>query len=194
MSQGRAIHSPPTSTPACRAAIRSNHASTPCGSRETASSGPTRAQAGLTLAESDPRARLVRHAEVGRRHPPTVRHDHRPPRQPVAIVDDRSAGRERDAPPPGRGGSCSSASAGPDPPRRPAPACSRASWPPAGAPARGGSRSAARGRSRPCLRPGRDASILRSSPARACHGGHFIAVDRGTNERGIDQTSGSSER
>ena len=83
----RSIHSPPTSSPPCLAAIRSNHESTPRGSSPTASSGPTHAQAGWPSQRPTHGPNSSGDRKARRRHPAPIGHQHRSPRQPVAIVD-----------------------------------------------------------------------------------------------------------
>ena len=87
MSQGRWIHSPPSSRPRSLAASSSNQTPTPLGSSATACSGPTSAQRGLAVAECQPGPPVARRLEPGGGNPAAVGHQHRPPRQPAPVVD-----------------------------------------------------------------------------------------------------------
>ena len=137
----------------------SNQASTAFGSSADGLVGPDQGAGGLAVAEPEPGAVGIGRLEAVGRHPAAVDHQHRPPRQPVAIVDrgvrvarlldgrqvrpDHHAAAHR---------------ARPDP-ERAARSSRRACWSPGAGRTPDASGSAAPGRRRHCPRPGRDASI-----------------------------------
>ena len=86
-SQGRCIHSPPTLLLLYRSAIFSNHESIPWGLSEIACSGPSKVKAGFPSQSPIEGPWKFGGFETGGRYPAAVRHDDRPPREPVAIID-----------------------------------------------------------------------------------------------------------
>ncbi len=116
-SQGRLIHSPPSSTPRDSAARRSNQESTPWGSRLDGAIRPD--PRGRPAARRTGRPdRLVRLLKSGRWHPTAVNHQHRLPARANPDRSPPSAGHAAVEQRPARDGSHNCACLGPGPTRK----------------------------------------------------------------------------